>query len=168
MYRDVPGVRNMTKRDREIAVENVLKRWRKLQEEIKAVEDDAANMAFSQGSGEPVQSSSISDKTARGAFLLESIDEKRKWVDCITDAMKWLEAEQPDLQRLLYGHYGMIYTKGYKRTRAMSFAKSYCKVYHISMSEYYNRRIDALDELAFMAIEHGLLHSSNERRKTVL
>ena len=32
----------MTKRDREIAVENVLKRWRKLQEEIKAVEDDAA------------------------------------------------------------------------------------------------------------------------------
>ena len=60
----------MTKRDRETAVENVLKRWRKLQEEIKVVEDDAANMAFSQGSGEPVQSSSISDKTARGAFLL--------------------------------------------------------------------------------------------------
>ena len=43
----------MTKRDRETAVENVLKRWRKLQEEVKAVEDDAANMAFSQGSGDP-------------------------------------------------------------------------------------------------------------------
>lgn len=158
----------MTKRDRELMVEGVLKRWRRLQEEVKSVEADAANMAFSQGSGEPVQSSSISDKTARGAFLLESVAEKKAWVDCITDAMKWLEAEQPDLQRLLYGHYGMIYTKGYKRTRARSFAESYCKVYHIAMSEYHNRRIDALDELAFMAIEHGLLHSCNERRKTVL
>ena len=55
----------MTKRDRELMVEAVLKRWRKLQEEVWAVEDDAANIAFSQGSGEPVQSSSISDKTAR-------------------------------------------------------------------------------------------------------
>ena len=63
----------MTKRDREMMVEGVLKRWRKLQEEVQMVEDDAANMAFSQGSGEPVQSSSISDKTARGAFLLETV-----------------------------------------------------------------------------------------------
>lgn len=135
-----------------------MKRWRRLQDEVRAVEDDAANIAFSQGQGEPVQSSSISDKTARGAFLLESIDEKRKWVDCITDAMKWLEAEQPDLQRLLYGHYGMIYTKGYKRTRARSFAESYCKVYHISMREYHFRRIDALNEVAFEATERGLIH----------
>ena len=135
-----------------------MKRWRRLQDEVRAVEDDAANIAFSQGQGEPVQSSSISDKTARGAFLLESIDEKRKWVDCITAAMKWLEAEQPDLQRLLYGHYGMIYTKGYKRTRARSFAESYCKVYHISMREYHFRRIDALNEVAFEATERGLIH----------
>lgn len=135
-----------------------MKRWRRLQDEVRAVEDDAANIAFSQGQGEPVQSSSISDKTARGAFLLESIDEKRKWVDCITDAMKWLEVEQPDLQRLLYGHYGMIYTKGYKRTRARSFAESYCKVYHISMREYHFRRIDALNEVAFEATERGLIH----------
>lgn len=148
----------MTKRDRELMVEGVLKRWRRLQDEVRAVEDDAANIAFSQGQGEPVQSSSISDKTARGAFLLESIDEKRKWVDCITDAMKWLETEQPDLQRLLYGHYGMIYTKGYKRTRARSFAESYCKVYHISMREYHFRRIDALNEVAFEATERGLIH----------
>ena len=76
----------MTKRDRETAVENVLKRWRKLQEEIKAVEDDAANMAFSQGSGDPVQSSSISDKTARGAALLESVAEKKAWISCVEAA----------------------------------------------------------------------------------
>lgn len=158
----------MTKRDRELMVEGVLKRWRKLQEEVQMVEDDAANMAFSQGSGEPVQSSSISDKTARGAFLLDTISEKRAWVNCVTDAMKWLEHEQPDLKRLLYGHYGMDNMKGYKRSHARSFANSYCRVYHISMPEYHRRRIDALNEVAFNATECGLLHSHNERRKPVL
>lgn len=158
----------MTKRDREMMVEGVLKRWRRLQEEVWAVERDAANMAFSQGNGEPVQSSSISDKTARGAFLLESIDEKRRWVDCVTEAMDWLAHEQPDLERLLYGHYGMRHMRGYKRTAARSFADSYCKVYHISQTEYHQRRIDALNEVAFSATEKGLLHFRNERRKTVL
>lgn len=158
----------MTKRDRELMVESVLKRWRKLQEEVWAVEDDAANIAFSQGSGEPVQSSSISDKTARGAFLLDTISEKKSWVACITDAMKWLEDEQPDLRRLLYGHYWMDNMKGYKRSHARSFARSYCEVYHISMAEYHKRRIDALNEVAFNATEVGLLHSYTERRKPVL
>ena len=78
----------MTKRDRELMVEGVLKRWRKLQEEVWSVEQDAANIAFSQGSGEPVQSSSISDKTARGAFLLESIADKKAWVDCVSAYLK--------------------------------------------------------------------------------
>lgn len=149
----------MTKRDRELKVEAVLKRWRKLQEEVRAVEEDAASMAFSQGNGEPVQSSSISDKTARGAFLLETVDEKRRWVDCVTDAMRWLEEEQPDLQRLLYGHYGMRHNRGYKRSHARAFADSYCKVYHISMREYHLRRVDALNEIAFEATENGLLRA---------
>ena len=155
----------MTKRERELKVEAVLKRWRKLQEEVWAVEQDAANVAFASGSGEPVQSSNLSDKTATGAFILESIDEKRRWVECVTDAMKWLEEEQPDLQRLLYGHYGMRHSRGYKRSHARAFADSYCKVYHISPAEYHRRRIDALGEIAFNATESGLLHSHNERRK---
>ena len=158
----------MTKRDRELMVEAVLKRWRKLQEEVWAVEDDAANIAFSQGSGEPVQSSSISDKTARGAFLLETVAEKKAWVECVTEAMGWLHDEQPDLERLLYGHYGMRHFRGYKRSSARAFADSYCKVYHISMPEYHRRRIDALNEVAFNATEKGLLHSHNKRRKPVL
>lgn len=155
----------MTKRERELKVEAVLKRWRKLQEEVWAVEQDAANVAFASGSGEPVQSSNLSDKTATGAFILESIDEKRRWVKCVTDAMAWLEEEQPDLQRLLYGHYGMRHLRGYKRNSARAFADSYCKVYHISPAEYHRRRIDALGEIAFNATEDGLLHSHNERRK---
>lgn len=155
----------MTKRERELKVESVLKRWRKLQEEVWAVEQDAANVAFASGSGEPVQSSSISDKTATGAFILDSIDDKRRWVECVTEAMKWLEEEQPDLQRLLYGHYGMRHNRGYKRSHARAFADSYCKVYHISPAEYHRRRIDALGEIAFNATESGLLHSHNEKRK---
>ena len=149
----------MTKRERELKVESVLKRWRKLQEEVWAVEQDAANVAFASGSGEPVQSSSISDKTATGAFILESIDDKRWWVECVTEAMKWLEEEQPDLQRLLYGHYGMRHNRGYKRSHARAFADSYCKVYHISMREYHLRRVDALNEIAFEATENGLLRT---------
>ena len=149
----------MTKRDRELMVEGVLKRWRKLQEEVWTAEQDAANIAFSQGSGEPVQSSSISDKTARGAFLLDGISEKRKWVEVITDAMRRMRAEQPDLQRLLYGHYWMDHLKGYRRAHAKSFTESYCTVYHISVSEYKERRKDALWAIAFDAAEAGLFKS---------
>ena len=157
----------MTKRERELMVEGVLKRWRKLQEEVWAVEDDAANIAFSQGSGEPVQSSSISDKTARGAFLLGSIDEERRWVQVITDGMNWLESESPDLQRLLYGHYGMRYSRGYKRNHARAFASSYCAVYGISMREYHLRRWDALDEVAFYASDAGLLRNCKQFSATL-
>ena len=78
----------MTKRDRELMVEAVLKRWKRLQAEVKDAEDEAANIAFSQGSGDPVQSSSISDKTARGAAVLETVAEKRAWVECVTAAME--------------------------------------------------------------------------------
>ena len=82
--------------------------------------------------------------------------------------MEWLHEEQQDLERLLYGHYGMRHMRGYKRSRARAFADSYCKVYHISMPEYHRRRVDALNEVAFNATEAGLLHSHTERGKTVL
>lgn len=168
MHRDVSGVRNMTKRDRETAVENVLKRWRKLQEEVKAIEDDAANMAFSQGSGEPVQSSSISDKTARGAFLLESIAEKKAWISCVEAAMRWLDQEQPELRKLLYGHYGMWSKQGYKRSAAKAFSIYFCGEHFVSIRQYHRMRIDALDEVAFTAAEKGLLQCGIECQKLVL
>ena len=155
----------MTKRDRELMVEAVLKRWKRLQAEIKDAEDEAANIAFSQGSGDPVQSSTISDKTARGAAVLETVAEKRAWVECVTAALDWLDEEQPDLKKLLIGHYGMKHMKGYRRSRARAFADSYCRSYHISMREYHLRRIDALNEVAFEATERGLIH--RERTATV-
>ena len=158
----------MTKRDRELMVEAVLKRWRKLQEEVWAVEDDAANIAFSQGSGEPVQSSSISDKTARGAFLLESVAEKKAWVECVTEGMKWLDEEHPELRKLLYGHYGMWNMKGYKRSTARAFASYFCGEHYVSIREYHRMRIDAIDELAFTAAEKGLLQCGIESKKPVL
>ena len=66
----------------------ILMRWRRFQSEVWTTQEDAECIAFSQGTGEPVQSSNISDKTARGAFLLDSIDEKRKWLDCVTEALE--------------------------------------------------------------------------------
>lgn len=158
----------MTKRDRELLVEGVLKRWRKLQEEVKQVEDDAANMAFSQGSGEPVQSSSISDKTARGALLLDTIAEKKAWIACVNEAMAWLDTEHPELRKLLYGHYGMWNIKGYKRSTARAFASYFCGEHFVSMRKYHLMRIDALDEVAFTAAEKGLLQCCTEQRKPVL
>ena len=151
----------MTAQERKHICEEKLKRWRNLQDEVWLAEDDAENVAFSQGSGDPVQSSSISDKTYRGAMMLERVEEKKAWVDCITKAMEWLENERPDIQRLLYGHYSMKYTRGYKRKYARSFADSYCKVYGISMREYHNRRMEGLEEVAYQASEKGLL--KNER-----
>lgn len=155
----------MTPLERKAAVEWHLKNWRRLQEEVWAAERDAENMAFSQGSGEPVQSSSISDKTARGAFLLESISEKRRWVEVITEAMRRMRVEQPDLQRLLYGHYWMDHLKGYRRAHAKSFTESYCTVYHISVSEYKERRKDALWAVTFDAAEAGLFKSVLNNKK---
>ena len=155
----------MTKRDRELLVEGVLKRWRKLQEEVRMVEDDAANMAFSQGTGEPVQSSSISDKTARGAFLLERIEDKKRWVECVNEAMAWLDTEHPELRKLLYGHYGMYTKQGYRRSTARAFANYYCHEHFVSMRKYHFMRIDALDEVAFTAAEKGLLNVALNTKK---
>ena len=155
----------MTPQERKATVEWHLKNWRRLQEEVWAAERDAANIAFSQGSGEPVQSSSISDKTARGAFLLDGISEKRKWVDVITEAMRRMRTEQPDLQRLLYGHYWMDDMKGYRRAHARAFTKSYCTVYHISVSEYKERRKDALWAVTFEAAEAGLFKTVLNEKK---
>ena len=155
----------MTKRERELIVEGVLKRWRRLQYEVWAVEQDAANIAFSQGNGEPVQSSSISDKTARGAFILESIEDKRKWVECVTDAMAWLNDERPELRKLLYGHYGMYNKNGYRRNTARAFANYFCHEHFVSIREYHRMRIDAIDEVAFTAAEKGLLNAALNVKK---
>lgn len=149
----------MNAQERKWICEEMLKHWRKLQDEVWVAEDDAANIAFSQGSGDPVQSSSISDKTYRGALILERVEDKRAWVDCIEKAMKWMENERPDIYRLLYGHYGMKYSRGYKRKHARSFTDSYCKVYGISMREYQSRRTEGLEEVAYQASEMGLLRN---------
>ena len=150
---------HMTAQERKHICEDKLKRWMRMKDEIWVAEDDAASVAFSQGSGEPVQSSSISDKTYRGAMMLERVEEKRAWVECIEKAMAWLEEERPDIQRLLYGHYGMKYTRGYKRKYAKSFTESYCKVYGINRMEYYRRRVEGLEEIAYQASEMGLLRN---------
>lgn len=147
----------MTKRDRELMVEAVLKRWKRLQAEVKDAEDEAANIAFSQGSGDPVQSSAISDKTARGAAVLETVAEKKAWIVCVNEAMAWLEQEQPEMRKLLYGHYGMYNPKGYKRSTARAFASYFCGEHFVSIRQYHRMRIDALDEVAFTATESGLM-----------
>lgn len=147
----------MTLPEMQKEVEHHLKAWRREQNEVWATEQDAASVAFSQGDGDPVQSSSISDKTARGAFLLQSVEDKRRWVECISEAMRWLKRERSDLYSLIYGHYGMAYEKGYRRKSARSFTKSYCTVYRIGETEYFNRRKEGLNEVASFAVEFGLL-----------
>ena len=147
----------MTPQERKAAVEWHLKNWRRLQEEVWAAEQDAANMAFSQGSGEPVQSSSISDKTARGAFLLDTVAEKKAWIACVNEAMAWLDTEHPELRKILFGHYGMYTKQGYRRSTARAFASYFCGEHFVSIRQYHRMRIDALDEVAFTAAERGLL-----------
>ena len=162
----------MTAQEMKKLVEDHLKRYKALQEQVRAAEDDAANVAFSQGSGDPVQSSTLSDKTFRGALLLETVDQARAWVDCITRSMTWMEENRPDLHRLLDGHYGMRYTRGYRRKHAREFSAAYCTTYHISESEYRTRRVEGLEELTIDATEAGLIGRKiqvrGERKKTVV
>ena len=152
----------MTERERELIVEEKLKHWKRMQAEVRDAEEEAANVAFSQGSGDPVQSSSISDKTARGAEVLESVVMQRRWIECIRAGLEWLRDEQPDLRRILIGHYGMKNGAGYKSKHAAWFTMEYCRSCHISVSEYKLRRREALRQLASMAVEYGLI--SNRRK----
>lgn len=163
----------MTKKEREKEVELLLKRFRRIQDEIQLAEEDAEALAFSQGSGDPVQSSTISDKTMRGALALMSVSDKRRWISCINDALAWLDEEQPDLRRLIFGHYGMKYRRGYKRKYATAFTVSFCTSYHISYQEYDRRRHRGIEEITTFAVGRGLLKleklkSENERKKTAL
>ena len=153
----------MTERERELIVEDKLKHWKRLQAEVRDAEEEAANVAFLSGSGDPVQSSAISDKTARGAAVLESVEEQRKWIACINAGMEWLHDEQPDLRRLLIGHYGMRKPNGYKAKHAAWFTREFCRAYHISVSEYKLRRREALHQLASLAVEQGLIVNRRNR-----
>ena len=155
----------MTERDRELIVEEKLKHWKRIRAEVKDAEEEAANVAFSQGSGEPVQSSSISDKTARGAAVLDRVEEQARWIECIRDGLEWLRDEQPDLRRILIGHYGMRHNRGYKAKHAAAFTLEYCRCYHISVSEYKLRRREALHQIASLAVEYGLISNRREKNK---
>ena len=79
--------------------------------------------------------------------------------------MRWLDQEQPELRKLLYGHYWMWNKHGYKRSHARMFADYYCMEYHVSIREYHRMRIDALDEVVFTATERGLLNAALNREK---
>ena len=147
----------MTEAERIHEVEKKLKGWRKLQDKARSAEDDAASVAFSQGSGGGVQSSNISDKTYRGAELLAAARSDILWVETITEGLDWMKHERPELFNLLKGHYGMVYMRGYRRKHAKSFMESYRKVYCIGPTSYHDKRKEALRELAAAAVQNGLL-----------
>lgn len=155
----------MTEAERIHEVEKKLKGWRKLQERAWAAEEDAAAIAFSHGDGGPVQSSTISDKTFRGAEMLAAAQSDIAWVDTITEGMDWMKEERPELFNLIKGHYGMIYMRGYRRRHAKSFMESYRKVYCIGPTSYHDRRKEALRELATAAVERGLLSVTRSYKK---
>lgn len=146
----------MTELERIREVEEHLKRWRREQAQAAAAERDAADIAFAHGDGGPVQSSTISDKTARGAELLAANARLIKWVDTIAEAMAWMRQDRPDLYNLLRGHYGMEYPRGYRRRYAKSFTESFRKVYRIGITTYHEMRKEALREISGWAIEAGL------------
>ena len=141
---------------------DILMHWKRLQAEIDEVQEDAAALAFSQGSGDPVQSSNLSDKTARGAAMLETIAEKRRWLEVVTEAMDWMKEEKPEWYRLLYGHYGMKYTRGYRRKYARIFTDDYCRVMIMDRESYRKRRIKAIDEIVGFARDAGLLRDCKQ------
>ena len=146
----------MTEAERIHEVETYIKRWRRLKDKAADVEEEAAALAFAHGDGGPVQSSTISDKTYRGAELLAANENLAAWVETIETGMAWLEQESPELHTLIYNHYGMRYTKGYRCARAASAERSYRAVFHISHSTYFHKRQQALRELSAFAIQNGL------------
>lgn len=146
----------MTEAERIHEVETYIKRWRRLKDKAADVEEEAAALAFAHGDGGPVQSSSISDKTYRGAELLAANENLVAWVDTIETGMAWLEKERADLFNLIKGHYGMKYTRGYRRKYAKYFMDSYRRVYSIAPTTYHEMRKEALRELSAFAIQNGL------------
>lgn len=147
----------MTEAERIHEVENKIKGWRLLKERVKEAEAEAAAIAFAGGAaGGPVQTSTISDKTYRGAELLAAVEKDVAWIATIQEGMDYLKEEHPELFYLLKGHYGMIHRKGYSKNRAGSFERSYRNTYFIGHSAYFERRKTALKVLADIALQNGL------------
>ena len=148
----------MTESERMHEVEKKLKRWRKLQEKAQEAVDDAAALAFSKSGEGGVQSFTISDKTYRGAEMLAAARSDIAWVATIQEGMDWMKEERPELYYLLRGHYGMRYTRGYRKKYVRGFVSSYMTTYHIGPTLYHQRRGEALRELAALAVQNGLLY----------
>lgn len=156
----------MTEVERIREVEKKLKGWRKLQERVKEVEADAAAIAFSGGSaGGPVQTSSIADKTYRGAEMLEGIREDERWIDTIDEAMDYLKRETPDFYNLIKGHYGMLYKRGYRKKYAALFEKSFRDSHFIGHSTYHRWRQEALGIIVKVAIQNGLQYVTRSYKR---
>lgn len=155
----------MTESERMHEVEKKLKRWRKVQEKAQEAVDDAAALAFSPGGAGGVQSFAISDKTYRGAELLAAARPDIAWVATIQEGMDWMKEERPELYYLLRGHYGMRYTRGYRKKYVRNFMGSYMTTYHIGPTLYHQRRCEALRELAALAVQNGLLSVTRSYRE---
>lgn len=156
----------MTEVERIREVEKKIKAWRKLQERVKEVEDDAAALAFSGGSASgPVQTSAIADKTYRGAEMLAAMETDRRWVDTIDEAMDYLKRESPDLHNLIKGHYGMLYRRGYRKKHAALFEKSFRDSHFISHQTYHRWRHKALALIVEVAIQNGLQYVTQSYKR---
>ena len=159
----------MTESERIREVEIKLKGWRKLQDRVKEAENDAAAIAFSGGSaGGAVQSSNIADKTYRGAEMLAAVEKDRAWEETINEAMDYMRRESPDLYNLLRGHYGMLYRRGYRKSHAALFEKSYRNSHFIGHTTYHRWRHDGLKVIADIALQNGLQYvtRSYQRKKS--
>ena len=156
----------MTEVERIREVEKKLKGWRKLNDRVKEVEEDAAALAFSGGSaGGPVQTSTIADKTYRGAEMLAAMETDRRWVDTIDEAMDYLKRESPVLHNLIKGHYGMLYKRGYRKKHAALFEKSFRDSHFISHQTYHRWRHKALALIVEVAIQNGLQYVTRSYKR---
>lgn len=154
----------MTKAERVKEVVEKISRWRHLCERVEDAKQEAAALAFSYGSG-GVQTSSISDKTYRGAALLAGIERDAAWVNTIREGMRYLQETRPELAALLAGHYCMDDRRGHRKKRSSDFAKAYQAANRIRRTTYDEWRREALDELAGIALQNGLQYITRSYRR---
>lgn len=145
-----------TIKERERATRDKLKHYQQIKRRIREANEDIEAGQLGSRSGDPVQTSTHSDPTARGAERLLAMLNDEEWLHAIDDALKELRTTDKEVEQIIRRHFRLDSAKGYQRKYNGRVRRDTMYDLAISESVYYERLEAGIKTVMVYAAERGL------------
>lgn len=149
----------MTPSERDRLTRDTLKHYQRLRARVEQAEEDAESSQYTQGNTNGRVKGGVSCPIERGAEILLRVDQARKWLTAIDEAIAELERYYPDVAEIVKKHFRIDRARGYVRKYARYTRDAICESKHISIPMYYNLLDQGVDIVRFHAGEYGLFRN---------